>query len=901
MAKQALFRWQSSAALQIFGSWGGSLLAMLVAIWIIALHQIDEREDRFRMRTIDALGGEAALVAGEIGETVRDIDNLLLLLGEELERGQDISRYDVYIRSVLGGKAARVFVVDAGGKRLAPPRPDAAGRLPPSLYLHGLASDPGLRMRIDHGVASTAQGNIRLMAFSRRFDRTDGQFGGAVVIEMTASDLAANEAQASLRHATLVLLRTPDGTDLHASGTTPGVLGMRSPDYPDFDSMRGGSALMPGSAFADGQPRFLGWQSVDRYPLVVLASVAEQVALGQYRSQDHVEALGAAALSALLSICAALGASLQWRRHRSRAKLRAIQESFRLAVEGSSEALYMVRPLYADHGVVRDFLIEDCNEQAARRSHLKRNDMLGRTLRELMSHADNARMHDFLLRILSEGLVEDEIEIGWHDRRQPGATPAGWIQRRGVKTEVGIAVTVRDVTESRSQQEALATMAVTDALTGLPNRRWLVDHLPAILRASEEGRRKVALLFIDLDNFKIVNDTLGHEAGDRVLVDVSACLRATVRLYDTVVRLGGDEFTVVVEDVDSARDVEERAARVVGAINRLNQTAPWGAFSVTASIGIAIFPDHTSDPQVLLQYADIAMYAAKTSGKAQYRMFSAEHASDLQRRVQLQQDLQKAVGSYQLQLHYQPRVDAYSGKLTGLESLLRWQHPENGLVLPSEFIPLAEERGLIIDVGEWSFELLCRQMRAWLDQGLDCQRVSFNVSELQVRSERFRDFLTDCLARHGLGTDRIALELTETAIGRDDEALAEELAKLHDLGIRIEIDDFGTGHSSLSRLRQLAVDVLKIDQSFVHTLGQDLKGDALCSAIHSIGQALGIVIVAEGVETPEQLARLRQFGSDEVQGYLISRPMPASALSPLLQGQPLLEPVPRTLVRLKRP
>ena len=550
---------------------------------------------------------------------------------------------------------------------------------------------------------------------------------------------------------------------------------------------------------------------------------------------------------------------------------------------------------------MRDFRIEDCNEQAARRMRLKREDMLGHTVRELFSTEDNVRMHAFLLRILSEGLVEDEIEIGWQDRHQPGVAPAGWIQRRGVKTEAGIAVTVRDVTESRSQQEALAKMAVTDALTGLPNRRWLVDHLPAILRASGEGRRKVALLFIDLDNFKVVNDTLGHEAGDRVLTDVTACLKATMRLYDTVVRLGGDEFTVVVEGIDSTRDVEDRAGRVVAAINRLNQTAPWGAFSVTASVGIAVFPDHTSDAQVLLQYADIAMYSAKAAGKAQYRMFSAEHAMDLQRRVQLQQDLQKAVGTYQLQLHYQPRVDAFSGKLTGLESLLRWQHPENGLVLPNEFIPLAEERGLIIEVGEWAFELLCRQIRAWLDQGLECQRVSFNVSELQVRSERFRDFLTDCLARHGLTTDRIALELTESAIGSDDEVLVNELQRLHDLGLRIEIDDFGTGHSSLSRLRRLAVDVLKIDQSFVHTLGQDLKGDALCSAIHSIGQALGIVIVAEGLETPEQLERLRQFGSDEVQGYLISRPMPASALSPLLQGQLLFEPVPRTLMRLKRP
>lgn len=900
MAKQATQRWPLSAALQIFGSWVGSLLLMLAVVWVLALHQIDKREDRFRQRTIEAMASEAAQIADEIGETVRDADNLLLLIKDEIERGHDVSRYDIYVKNVLGRKAARVFVVDAAGKTAAHAASMGAGRLPPSLYLPGLASERELQMRVDHGTVSTAQGKLGLVAFSRRIDGRGGKFGGAVVIEMTAADLAAKEDQVSLRYATLVLLRTPEGMDLHASARQPGTLGLRSPGHLHTDSVRSGSVLEPGSVFVDGRARFVAWQRIDRFPLVVVASVPEQWALAQHRAQDHVEVLGALALSALLSIGAALGATLQWRRYRRRRKLRAIQESFRQAVEGSMEALFMVRPLYGEQGVVRDFVIEDCNEQAARRSHLKRADMLGHTVRELMSDEDNARMHAFLMRILSEGLVEDEIEIGWHDRRQPGQAPAGWIQRRGVKTEAGIAVTVRDVTESRSQQEALAKMAVTDALTGLPNRRWLVDHLPTILRASSEGRRKVALLFIDLDNFKIVNDTLGHEAGDRVLSDVTACLKATVRMYDTVVRLGGDEFTVVVEDVDSTRDVEDRAARVVAAINRLNQTAPWGAFSVTASVGIAIFPDHTADPQVLLQYADIAMYSAKSAGKAQYRMFSAEHASDLQRRVQLQQDLQKAVGTYQLQLHYQPRVDAYTGKLTGLESLLRWQHPESGLVLPSEFIPLAEERGLIIDVGEWSFELLCRQIRAWLDQGLDCQRVSFNVSELQVRSERFRDFLTDCLARHGLTTDRIALELTETAIGRDDEALADELAKLHDLGLRIEIDDFGTGHSSLSRLRRLAVDVLKIDQSFVHTLGQDIKGDALCSAIHSIGQALGIVIVAEGVETQAQLDRLRQFGSDEVQGYLISRPMPASALSPLLQGRPLFDPVPRTLVRLKR-
>ncbi len=899
MVKQVFPRWRSSAAWQIFGSWGGSLLLVLTVVWLIALHQISEREDRFRRRVVDAMGSEATQVADEISEVVRDADNLLLLLKAEIERGNDIDYYDVYAKKVLGVSDAHLFIIDPSGKTATHSR--SAEVLPPSLYLPQLARDNEPRMRVDYGSVGTDGARRTRVAFARRINARDGKYGGAVVIDMPGSNLAANEFRVNLRYAASVSLRTTDDTVLHAIGKQEALLPLRSPERLRIHLSSHGSVRIAGRDFTDGEARFVAWKRIDPYPLVALTIVTEQMAMAEHRAQGHIEALGAAALSVLLASGAMLGATLQWRRYSRRKKMRAIQESFRQAVEGTLEALYMMRPLYGEQGEVRDFLIEDCNEQAARRSHLKRSDMLGRTVRELMAPEDNARMHAFLLRILKEGLVEDEIEIGGHDRRQPGVAPAGWIQRRGVKTEAGIAITVRDVTESRSQQETLAKMAVTDALTGLPNRRWLLDHLPVILRASAEGRRKVALLFIDLDNFKVVNDTLGHEAGDQVLADVTACLKATVRLYDTVVRLGGDEFTVVVEDIDSTRDVEERAARVVSAINRLNQTAPWGAFSVTASVGIAVFPDHTSEPQELLQFADIAMYAAKSAGKAQYRVFSAEHATELQRRVQLQQDLQKAVGTYQLQLHYQPRADAYTGQLTGLESLLRWQHPERGLVLPAEFIPLAEERGLIIDVGEWAFELLCRQIRAWLDQGLDCQRVSFNVSELQVRSERFRNFLTDCLARHGLTTDRIALELTETAIGLDDEGLATELAKLHGLGLRIEIDDFGTGHSSLSRLRRLAVDVLKIDQSFIHTLGHDLKSDALCSAIHSIGQALGILIVAEGVETEAQLARLRQFGSDEVQGYLISRPMPASALSPLLQGQPLFEAVPRTLVRLKRP
>lgn len=880
-------------------SWASGLALVLVLIWAIALRQIDLREDRFRLRTIEALDGEASLVAGEIGETVRDADNLLRLLKEEIEQGRDIARYDTYAKSVLAGKSVRIFVVDATGRQQARLMPGLPGRLPATAFLPGLASDPVPKMHVDHGMTGTLADRRRVVAFSRRIERPDGSFNGAVVIEMPAADLAANESQVSLRHATLVLLRTLDGADLHAGGLIPDPLPAMSVPVISPANRQSDSSLMSGASFADGHSRFIAWQRIEGYPLLVIVSVPERYALDQHRSQDHVEMLGAIVVSALFALTLAAGAGLQWRRARSRQKLRAIHESFRQAVEGSQDALYMVRPLYGEQNRVHDFLIEDCNEQAARRSRLKRVDMLGHTVHELMSSQDSTRMHAFLLRVLNEGLVEDEVEVARLDRQQPVLAFGGWIQRRGVKTEAGIAITVRDVTESRTQQEALAKMAVTDALTGLPNRRWLVDHLPSILRASSEAGRKAALLFIDLDNFKVVNDSLGHESGDRVLVDVTACLKATVRMYDTVVRLGGDEFTVVIEDITDARDAEDRAGRVVAAIDRLNQTASWGAFSVTASVGIAVFPDHTEDALALLQYADIAMYAAKAAGKAKFRLFSIEHADALQRRVKLQQDLQKAIGSYQLQLHYQPRVDAFSGLLTGLESLLRWHHPERGLILPDEFIPLAEERGLIVALGEWSFELLCRQVRAWLDEGLECHRVSFNVSEMQVRSERFRSHLRDCLTRYGLTPERIALELTETAIGHDDDHLTTELAKLHQAGFRIEIDDFGTGHSSLSRLRRLTVDVLKIDQSFVQSLGEDIKGDALCSAIHAIGQALGILIVAEGVETVEQLERLRQFGSDEVQGYLVARPMPASVLSPLLKGRPLFEPVPRTLMRLK--
>ena len=445
-------------------------------------------------------------------------------------------------------------------------------------------------------------------------------------------------------------------------------------------------------------------------------------------------------------------------------------------------------------------------------------------------------------------------------------------------------MTVRNISEARQQAQTLAAMARTDALTGLPNRHWLNDVLPGLLERTHASGQRAAVLAIELDNFKNINDSLGHRTGDLMLTTVAKAMRAAIPEQHHLARVGGDEFFAVLEDLTEA-DGKAEAQALMEAIARSAADTAWEKFPLSASIGISVYPSDGEDLQSLMQAADIAMYEAKLHGKSQYRHYDEKYAQKIRDRILLERELQVAIHEDQFVIFYQPRADARTGYFSSMEALIRWQHPERGMISPAEFISVAEQTRLVIPLGELVICKVCAQMAEWKAQGVPMKSVSINVSALQLRDDSLRKVLQTCLQQYGLHSSLVSIELTESRMLDEGGAAVAELHKLREMGIQLQIDDFGTGYSSLSQLQSLHIDALKIDQSFVRKLGKDFQSHALCQTIVSIGRSLDIVIVAEGVETAEQLKKLQEMGCDEVQGYLLSKPVPAQQIPALVGRQ----------------
>ncbi|MNF46686.1 Cyclic di-GMP phosphodiesterase Gmr [compost metagenome] len=419
----------------------------------------------------------------------------------------------------------------------------------------------------------------------------------------------------------------------------------------------------------------------------------------------------------------------------------------------------------------------------------------------------------------------------------------------------------------------LTQLALHDTLTGLPNRVLLADRIDLAMQRVQEQGGCFALMFIDLDGFKPVNDAFGHHMGDQLLCEVGVRLREDLRSQDTLARIGGDEFVLLVQ-LAEADDALRLAARQVGLIARAFRVGEHD-LQISASVGIAIYPGNGTTPQELLMNADAAMYHAKGTGKNGYRFFDASMNTDARRQLQLLQDLRNAVEHRQFHLYYQPKFDASNGQPVGAEALLRWEHPTQGLMLPDRFIELAEKTGLIIPIGEWVLNEACRQMRLWHLQGYANWRIAVNLSALQFCHEGLVQSVASALAAHDLPANSLTLEITETTAMSDADASMTVLQQLSDMGVDLSIDDFGTGYSSLMYLKRLPANELKIDRGFVRDLEHDSDDAAIVSAIVALGQALGLRIVAEGVETGVQQDFLTQLGCDSLQGYLLGHPLPA--------------------------
>ncbi|MBT6094747.1 MAG: EAL domain-containing protein [Rhodospirillaceae bacterium] len=498
-----------------------------------------------------------------------------------------------------------------------------------------------------------------------------------------------------------------------------------------------------------------------------------------------------------------------------------------------------------------------------------------------------------LLRMLSSGLGSD-LPADWvASIRELSPNVAGCAEisagervfdiHASPQTDNGwVTVHAHDVTHHKVAALDAQRLAHLDALTGLPTRSVFQDQLGQVLAVARRSKRMAAVLVIGLDDFKFINETQGHASGDNLLQTTAERLSRCLRATDIVARLGGDEFAIIQPEPTGADGIDQLARRLNAAL-RAPVSTENGEILPAASIGIAVFPDDAEDADKLLHHADIALDRCKAAGGDDHRFFIAEMNAEVQRKHALEHDLRLAIDRETLEVHYQPKLDLATGRITGMEALVRWIDPVHGFVSPAEFIPIAETSRLIIPLGDWVLREACRRTKEWNDAGLGPLKVAVNLSAVQFGNATLLNDLSAALAETGLAPELLELEITETAAMDNAAQASEVFAGISELGISLAIDDFGTGYSSLSYLKNFPVQRIKIDKAFVDDIGQTAKGGAIARAITTLGESFDMAVTAEGVETAEQMAFLHGIECQEVQGYFVSKPLPVDAFSAFMR------------------
>ncbi len=565
--------------------------------------------------------------------------------------------------------------------------------------------------------------------------------------------------------------------------------------------------------------------------------------------------------------------------HKTFATLNALRDSearVRLLLDSTSEAIYGV-----DTQGVCTFANPACVRMLG---YASEGELIGKRIHALIHHTyPDGRpypMEECAVRLasLSGRCIHRKDEVHW--RADGTSFPVEYWSHPMYKDGelVGTVVTFIDITEQKQAEAELHRLAYYDSLTGLPNRVLFNDRLHQALTEAKRHGRLVALMLLDLDRFKVINDTMGHETGDALLREIGQRLQRSVREGDTVARLGGDEFALVFADIAEIQHVAQLAQTVLAQF-----AAPAGIngreIFTGASIGVAVYPTDTQDADSLLKFADSAMYHAKDSGRSAYQFYSAEMTARVQGRLRLETDLRRALDKQEFFLEYQPQIDARENRITGVEALLRWRGPDGSLITPAQFISVAEDTGLIVPIGKWVLATACAQLRRWHEAGHDRLTLSVNVAPRQFRDPHLLDAVRQAVARSGIPPGALELEITESLLLEHSADTRKTLEALKAVGVTLAIDDFGTGYSSLSYLKRFPIDRVKIDQSFVRDLATDKDDLAIVRAIIALARALRLAVIAEGVETAEQLKLLRREDCHDYQGYHFARPLAADALS----------------------
>jgi diguanylate cyclase (GGDEF)-like protein/PAS domain S-box-containing protein len=862
-------------------------LLPLAAIWIATFHFIAAERASAVTEARDAIREQVETYEAQLARNLNAIDQTLKVLKYAVEqhglegaldtlRGQDLL------------PPSPVFVVgiaDRDGRIVASNPPTVPLNVAREDYFAAHREGPAGTLYVSRTIGDAAKPAPHLH-FTRRINDATGRFAGVAIVEVDPGYFTSAYERSREGELGLLGLVGNDGVTRALRVGDQVTWGQAVP----LERMLA-DAGNPRATAPDGVVRYASVRRLHGFPLSAIIGMAEAEQMQRYRQHRGSYLVAAFAGSALLLAVVGLISAWSWQLAKARRRERRAQETYAAASEASLDAFFVLRNVLDEQGKVVDFLVEETNSRAEQVTGIPKEELRGRLMGELMPFYRVNGMYDELMRVVGEG---KPIETEWQAATWP--VTGRWLQRQIVPVEGGAVATVRDITERKQTEERIRHLAHHDELTGLPNRSLIRDRLDqAVLNAQRNGKH-LALAFVDLDGFKLVNDGLGHNAGDELLKVVGKRMQACLRRNDTLGRLGGDEFVILLPDVS------DHPVAITPVLEKIRQavTEPvlvgGQAVRVTCSMGVVMYPRDGEDPKTLMMNADAAMYRAKDLGSNNFQFYTREMNASVEEKLMLLEALRKAFDASQsgapaaapagnFSLVYQPKVDLRTGSIFGVEALIRWRHPEHGMVPPPRFIGLAEESGLIVGIGEWVLRTACRQAQAWRAAGLDALTVSVNVSARQFEEKHLVERIAAALRDTGLPPCALELEVTESLLMRDLNQALERMGELKDMGISLSIDDFGTGYSSLSALKSFPISTLKIDQSFVRDLAHSEDDQAIALAVISLGHRLHLRVIAEGVETEEQREFLAANDCDEMQGYLFSPPVPAERITEMLQAQ----------------
>ncbi|MYM84953.1 EAL domain-containing protein [Duganella sp. FT50W] len=837
-------------------------LLLLAALWAVTFHEIDAEREHARQAAVDSLHEMLGTYEAQVARSIDGIDQTLRMLKYAVERKGALGALPELGREGLlpPGVVFVVSIVDRNGMTVASnPRALSISVADQGYFKVHQQRDSGA-VFVSPVLRDAANSEWHLH-FTRRLEDADGQFAGIVVVETDPAYFTSGYERSRLGERGMLGLVGTDGV----------VRALRTGDTLSFGQRLGTAANAIGG-------RYSGMRELHGIALNVLVGLDERELMAGFEGRRREKLWEATILSgALLFITGSLWL-WSWQGARTRERMRRAQETYAAASAASLDAFFVMREVRDSDGVIVDFRIVDANQRAMQMTGSSKAQLCSSTLCTLIPQARENGMLRHLTQVMRMG--------GMHEQEWQNSAPqlrARWLHQQAVAVQGGVVAIVRDISERKLAEERMLHLAHHDMLTGLPNRSLIGDRLDQTIAQVRRHGGSVMVAFIDLDGFKLVNDGLGHNAGDELLKVVASRMSGCLGASDTVGRFGGDEFVLLLNETEAADDAALVLERVREAVLR-SVSVSGQDVQVSCSIGVAVYPDDGDDAGLLLKNADAAMYRAKELGKNNIQFYTREMNASIEEKLLLLEGLRRALEEDQFHLLYQPKVDLHTGQVFGVEALVRWQHPEHGMVGPDRFIPLAEESGLIIALGDWVLRTACAQNRAWQDAGLPPLRVSVNVSPRQFEEPQLVQRVQRALADAGLAAEWLELEVTEGVIMRDLQQAVAKMAMVKAMGASLSIDDFGTGYSSLSALKSFPISTLKIDKSFVRDLGNGSGDEAIASSIISLAHRLKLRVIAEGVETEQQRAFLCENGCDEMQGYLFSRPLPPEQLASLLSS-----------------